>query len=100
MHILKDDQIWITAVVDGRWVQAKVYNEPSEYGVYEGRVSKLCIGKSDTRREDQPFFDQMAYNYDRDLDFCDLPESVVRSIVNQLERYRIANQYKVGIERF
>ena len=33
MHIIEADGIWITAIVENRWVQAKVYQIPSNYGV-------------------------------------------------------------------
>lgn len=76
---------WITAVIDGRWVQAKVYDDPSDYGIDNGRVSKLAIGKTDTRDPNQDFFAQMCYNYDRGLDFKKISIKQVRSIVAQLE---------------
>lgn len=72
MKILNDDRKvsgWMTAVVEGHWLQAKVYDLPSEYGVRQCRVSKLVISKTDTHKEGQSFFEQMAYNYDRGLDF-------------------------------
>lgn len=77
---------WITAVINGRWVQAKVYDEPSSYGINGGRVSKLCIGKTDKRDPSKDFFKQMAYNYDRGLDFSNLPEDVLEKIVEELEK--------------
>ena len=40
MKILKnhDENGWITAIIEGRWVQAKVYDNPSVYGIDDGRV--------------------------------------------------------------
>lgn len=64
-----DETGWVTAVINGRWVQAKVYDEPSTYGVRDCRVSKLCVGLGDTRNTNANFFKQMAYSYDRGLDF-------------------------------
>lgn len=63
---------WITLVVEGRLVEAKVYDEPSIFGVNDGRVSKIAIGKTDSRDYNADYFDQMSYNYDRGLDFHDL----------------------------
>lgn len=82
-----NDTGWITAVIEGRWVCAKVYDEPSVYGINEGRVSKLSIAKTDTRDPTRNFFDQMDYNYDRGLDFKrrTLPVAVLRKIVASLE---------------
>jgi len=89
MKILEDNRResgWITCVIEGRWVQAKVYDEPSDYGVYKGRVSKLAIGKCDHTRPFENFFEQMAYNYDRGLDFNNLPKGLLKKIVNELEK--------------
>jgi hypothetical protein len=77
---------WITAIIDGRWCQAKVYDDPSSYGIRNGRVSKLAVSKTSQKNEmGQPFFDAMAFNYDRGLDFNNLPKGVLDSIVAQLE---------------
>lgn len=87
MQIIKahDQYGWITAIIDGRWVQAKVYNEPSTYGVNNGRVSKLAIGKTEKWNPQENFFDQMCYNYDRGLDFSRIPRGLLNSIVKQLD---------------
>lgn len=88
MNVLADyraDTGWITAIISGRWCQAKVYNLPSHFGINGGRVSKLCVGRSDRRDPKAPFFDQMDYNYDRGLDFDNLPEGVLSEIVAELE---------------
>lgn len=77
---------WITAIVEGRWVQAKVYDEPSTYGINNGRVSKLAVLKSDTRVRFVNFFDQCCYNYDRGLDFDEAPPGLVDKIVAELEK--------------
>lgn len=76
---------WITAIIEGRWVQAKVYDEPSTYGINNGRVSKCAIGKTQYRDPTQNFFDQMAFNYDRGLDFDNLPPGLLDKIVAELE---------------
>lgn len=76
---------WITAVINGRWVQAKVYDEPSEYGVNGGRVSKIAIAKTAIQNPNRNFFDQICYNYDRGLDFDHAPAGLVEKIIGQLE---------------
>ena len=88
MQIIKphDEYGWITAIIDGRWVQAKVYDEPSCFGVNDCRVSKLAIGKTDTIDSGKNFFDQVDYNYDRGLDFCDIDDEVLDSILFQLNK--------------
>lgn len=87
MQIIKahDEYGWITAVIDNRWVQAKVYNEKSEFGINGGRVSKLAIGKTSQRDPQSNFFEQICYNYDRGLDFSKISKELLKSIVNQLE---------------
>ena len=87
MKILKphDRYGWITAEIAGRWVQAKVYDAPSTYGVRNGRVSNLAIGKTQDRAPNKPFFPQMAYNYSRGLDFDNLPIGVLDAVLAELE---------------
>ena len=87
MKIIKrNDSGWVTAIIENHWVQAKVYDEPSEYGVGGfGRVSKLSIGKTDTVIEGQNFFNQVCYHYDRGLDFDEAPAGLVEKVVAQLE---------------
>lgn len=34
---------WIEGTIDERWFQAKVYDLPSEFGLRNGRVSKLSM---------------------------------------------------------
>jgi hypothetical protein len=80
-----DEHGWITAIIDGRWCQAKVYDEPSTFGINNGRVSKLVISKSSNRDNRKPFFEQMDFNYSRGLDFSNMKTDEVNSIVEQLE---------------
>lgn len=76
---------WITAIIHDRWVEAKVYDEPSSYGINNGRVSKLVISKTNSRNPFMDFLSQMDYNYDRGLDFDNLPEGLLNRIVEELE---------------
>jgi 2-keto-4-pentenoate hydratase len=87
MQIIKahDQNGWITAIIQNRWVQAKVYNDPSTYGINNGRVSKLAIGKTNVKEDFSNFFDQMCYNYDRGLDFDESPSGLLEKIVEELE---------------
>ena len=81
----RSDSGWITCIIDNRWVQAKVYDEPSTYGVNNCRVSKLSIGKTAERKEFQDFFEQMAYHYDRGLDFNELyNQSILENVLETL----------------
>lgn len=86
MRILKrDSRGWTEAVIEGRWCLAKVYNNPSRFGINGGRTSKLSISKTDTRDENQHFFEQMDYNYSRGLDFDTLPNLLLDKIIAQLQ---------------
>lgn len=87
MQIIKehDETGWITAIISGRWCQAKVYDKPSKFGINNGRVSKLAIGKINIVLKRLDFFNQIDYNYDRGLDFDDLPNGILDNIVRQLE---------------
>lgn len=90
MKIIRDERDstnWFEAVVQGRWVIAKIYDEPSTYGVNDCRVSKLSVSKNGKRDREKNFFDQMAYNYDRGLDFhneTSLPQDLLDKILTDL----------------
>lgn len=76
---------WITVEIAGRRVEAKVYDNPSMFGINDGRVSKLAIMKTAVHDPNADYFEQCDYNYDRGLDFDDLPAGVLDNIVTQLE---------------
>lgn len=76
---------WITAIIQDHWVQAKVYDEPSTYGVNNGRVSKIAVSKTNSRNPEKPFFEQLCFNYDRGLDFDKSPEGLIEKIITELE---------------
>jgi len=76
---------WVEAIIQNRWVEAKLYNLPSRFGINNGRVSKCAIGKSNKRDSCKKFFSQMDYNYDRGLDFDNLPPGVLNKIIAELE---------------
>ena len=66
---------WITVEIDGYEVEAKVYDNPSSFGINGGRVSKMVIRKQN----------KAIYNYDRGLDFSKVSEKLVNKIVSDLE---------------
>ena len=76
---------WITAVIEDRWCWAKVYNLPSRYSINDGRVSILAIGKTNARIKEKNFPTHLDYNYSRGLDFDNLPDGVLDTILEQLE---------------
>src|SRR5210317_1439294 len=84
------DTGWIDLVVNDRWVQAKVYDERSTYGVRDCRVSKLSVAKYGVRllgiESGLNFFENLDYHYDRGLDFHneDLSQKELDSILDYL----------------
>ncbi len=75
------DSNWVTAIVDGFYTQAKIFAEPSTFGVNNGHVSKLCVCEG-THWDHT----KVIINYDRGWDVGEeRPE--VDSIVSQLEDY-------------
>lgn len=58
--------------------EAKVYDEPSEYGLFEGRVSKLCITENGKE----------VFNYDRGIDIDSDDEDVNNAIAIILDKYK------------
>lgn len=88
MNVISDNRRrngWVTAVIDDRWCQAKVFDLPSNFGINGGRVSKLAIMRGNKRDPHSDFLAQCDYNYDRGLDFDNLPAGTLASIVGQLE---------------
>ena len=66
--------------------EAKVYDEPSKFGIYGGRVSKLMIVE-DTGSEGQSFKDPVVF-YDREwLVEPDGNPTYEKALAHILERY-------------
>lgn len=76
---------WISGYLLGRFFEAKVYDIPSTFGINNGRVSKLAIGKSAMRDRNKDYFDQLDYNYDRGLDFSTIDPKLLDKIVKWLD---------------
>lgn len=53
----------------------KIYDEPSVFGINNGRISKLMIWRDGV----------FVVNYDRGMDFNHLGETLLLSIVDRLE---------------
>lgn len=51
---------------------AKIYMEGSEFGIKNGKISKMSISQRDVKKEEVT---KQYYNYDRGLDFNDLKQS-------------------------
>lgn len=79
LEVTESDGNWVTGLVDGHWFQAKVFANPSEYGIKDGRVSKLVISKTNV----WPGFyrEKLLFNYDRGLDFGRTNSKLVNKIL-------------------
>jgi hypothetical protein len=87
MKIIKQDKRtgWVTAIIEGRWVQTRVFDEASFYGINEGRVSKLWISKTSSIKKGQNFEAQMDFAYDRGEYINRAPADLVSKIISKLE---------------
>ena len=86
--MLKDERQrsgWVTCVIAARWVQAKVYDEGSQFGINGGRVSKLIVSK-DMMKPKVFTKEGLDFSYDRGADYSNLPEKDVAVIVAALEK--------------
>lgn len=54
---------WLEGYIGGRFFQARVFDNPSNYGIKRGRISNLVILEGLRGREHV----KNIYNYDRDL---------------------------------
>lgn len=70
---------WTYAHIDGHYVEAKVYDTGSMFGINGGRVSKLTIRR--TLKENSA----SLFHYDRGWDKGDSENPIVQRIVEQLE---------------
>lgn len=76
----------ITCVIAGRYIQAKVYDEPSKYGINKGRVSKLSISKNMMLDRGRSIIEQTDYLYDREVLHNNLIDEDVDVVVEALEK--------------
>lgn len=74
---------WILGTVDGLEVQAKAYDEPSQYGMeQDGRISKLWVKTpSDTG------LGIVIYNYDRGLGIDYIKPEALDMIVAEVVKH-------------
>lgn len=70
---------WLAGTVDGLLVQAKVFTEPSQYGMeQDARISKLWVALPGTPRV-------CVYNYDRgDVDKNHLKDEALAMVVAEV----------------
>jgi hypothetical protein len=64
----ESDTNWCHGRVGKYDFEAKLFDNCSGYGIYDGRVSKLSIWDEKIRREKSDFFAACIMNYDRGWD--------------------------------
>ncbi len=84
IEVIEYDPPWLTARVRGRKTQAKIYDEPSRFGIDNGRITKLHVSRAGVETMG---LDDACYNYDRGGDI-DLSDPVVPEIIRELEAWR------------
>ncbi|GIC82308.1 hypothetical protein FMO003_25890 [Moritella sp. F3] len=80
-----DESLWITAIIEGRWVNALVLNSPGIDCINNGRVSQCTVAKKRFRDWSKSYRDEMGYCYNRGLNFDDLPKGLLDGIIGRLE---------------
>lgn len=66
LRIKQVDGNWVTGIFKGLWFQAKVFSETSTFGINNGRISKLCISK--TNKWVKLSEKHVLFNYSRGMD--------------------------------
>ena len=59
---------WVDGEVGKYKFQAKLFDTPSDYGINDGRVSKLCIWDDDVRLQKFDILEASVVNFDRGWD--------------------------------
>lgn len=63
-----DQYPWREGMIEGNHFQAAVYDEPSVYGIDEGRISKLMVWDETKRQCRRGYSRTILMNYDRGWD--------------------------------
>lgn len=84
---------WHEGTIDGYHFQAAVYDEPSRFGIHDGRTSKLMIWDEAKRQRTGNIFSASIMNYDRGWDIEPKPEhtELVKALVAYLEALPITD---------
>ena len=76
---------WLEGTVEGHHFQAAVYDEPSVYGINEGRISKLMVWDEAMRQGRRGYSRTSLMNYDRGWDIE--PEARHKALIDELVSY-------------
>ena len=76
---------WYKGMIGGYTFEAAVYDEPSVYGINEGRISKLMVWDETKRQQYRNIFSAAIMNYDRGWDIE--PQKRHKALINALIAY-------------
>ena len=76
---------WREGTVEGHHFHAAVYDEPSVYGINEGRISKLMVWDEAMRQGRRGYSRTSLMNYDRGWDIE--PEARHKALIDELVSY-------------
>ena len=80
-----DQYPWREGMIEGYHFQAAVYDEPSVYGINEGRISKLMVWSERVRQQTGGADWGTITNYDRGWDIE--PKAQHKSLIDELISY-------------
>ena len=76
---------WREGMIEGYHFQAAVYDEPSVYGIDEGRISKLMVWDETKRQCRRGYSRTILMNYDRGWDIE--PKAQHKALIDELISY-------------
>lgn len=76
--------LWVTGTIEGYNWEAKVYDEPSKFGIDGGRVSKLTIWNENIRKKRNLSRASIA-SYDRGWDINPKNQRIYLALIDFLE---------------
>lgn len=81
------DSNWVKGTIGQYSFEAKLFDDPSTFGIANGRVSKLCIYDNAVREQKRDFFAACIINYDRGWDIKATKESrpYLKAVLSVLE---------------
>lgn len=94
---------WVVGTYKGLEVQAKVFDEPSEFGIREGRVSKLEVSRSKDEirsRASSRMGKDVLYSYDRGEDVNKLSSSIFDGLLAELESLPFRSSWGAMLENY
>lgn len=92
----KPDDAWHHIDGMGFYAQAKLYETPSKYGMFGGRISKIMVWYSG----EDFLLDRPCFNFDRGFDYSEFEPAIFLFVVQLMEQvdgkhaaWRVGNFY-------